>query len=810
MHQATQTVQDQPVALDTSVSIANPALPPPANLCLQPKSPDKPHQHHESGQTTDGKPVASIQQPVLASYNNERTACPEAANPMSAEESTCAVPARPKADDYTAPAKQHSPLGMEASVTCKDAGVGSKPVTGGQEHKSHQVEADAKGSISPSDVPLQPGILLSCHGGPAPAAASTLSPTPLYGIMANNSMLVMKPSGPGYIADGPFELLLSRQTPVTASMPCSALKKHPTSTVLTTPAAAVNMVHAASTTMFTPTTQPAAAPLSCKLPQAQAADPAPQQQLSAKFSHSKSIAAHAVHIVANKAEGREGKPTDDISAADDMSELELDTDIATDMLVTTQATSFSAAAASQSRAHKLKCPPADDLLGLTISAVSPFKKQKTGGVPACGPCFHQGLAEKDSSKLQGEYAMISSTQPESAASLSSLRNVPGSRKATHACASSPPMPVTVTGTDAQRLLHSTPGTSLPKLVQTVRGGMTARLLDATSTSAVPGLPSSGALAISLKIPATLAASQQTASLQAGTAAGMLHSSKQKLPVLLQADTAAAQEMSPISTPSESSMPVDQARLSIVGQPHHDMTHARLAPPGHVQKPAQSPVSLSSSKVVALKAGSTGTHTTSHTYDTVLITEQRASSISKYKPIIEEVPCEPVHLRGSGAEQAAEAVLPTPPTKTFDTNSDDDCAPNTKAPADKPRMDTQHIRDAELQQRKAGTESQPPAELLSGAADYDRQTEQLGGMHDRCSMLARADHPQAINHASTTKQAAASAMGDIFSSFSAFDDMSDVEDEDEPPSATTSTMDAHAGNTFHGCYEALLSEHSWEV
>ena len=731
---------------------------------------------------------------------------------MSTEESTCAVPARPKADDYMAPAKQHSPLGMEASGTCKDAEVSSKPVTGGQEHKSHQLEADAKGSISPPDVPLQPGILLNCHEGSAPGAASTLSPTPLSGTMANNSMLVMKPSGPGYIADGPSELLLSRQTPLTPSWPCSALK-HPTSTVLTTPAAAVNMVHAASTTMFTPTTQPAAAPLNCELPLAQAADPAPQQQLSAKFSHSKSIAAHAVHIVANKAEGREGKPADDISAADDMSELELDTDTATDMLVTTQATSFSAAAASQSRAHMLKCPPADDLLGLTIPAVPPFKKQKTGGLPACGPCFHQGLAEKDSSQQQGEYAMISSTQPESAASLvrlSSLCNVPGSRKATHACASSPPMPVTVTGTDGQHLLHSSPGTSLPKLVQTVRGGMTARLLNATSTSAVPGLPSSGALAISLNIPATLAASQQTASLQAGTAAGMLHSSKQKLPVLLQADTAAAQEMSPISTPSDSSMPVDQARLSIVGQPHHDVTHARLVPPGHVQKPAQSPVSLFSSKVVALKAGSTGTHTTSHTFDRVLITEQRASSISKYKPIIEEVPCEPVHLHGSGAEHAAEAVLPTPPTKMFDTDGDDDCAPNAKAPTDKARMDTQHTRDAGLQQRKAGTESQPPAELLSGAADNGRQTEQLGGMHDRCSMLAQAHHPQATNHASTTKQAAASAMGDIFSSFSAFDDMSDGEDEDEPPSATTSTMDAHAGNTLHGCYEALLSEPSWEV
>ncbi len=220
----------------------------------------------------------------------------------------------------------------------------------------------------------------------------------------------------------------------------------------------------------------------------------------------------------------------------------------------------------------------------------------------------------------------------------------------------------------------------------------------------------------------------------------------------------------------------------MGKPLCGTALAAFKPPGQIPPSTQSPVTLFSSSVVILKPGLAASKAASrpHKHGTVLTSQQAAAGPSRYTPVIEELP--PDAPQSTGSQQQAQAKLPPTSRMVIDIDSDDDKdAPTERAANSRVQQSTQRTYGTS-QQLQAGIEPEPLGEFLFADSDHAGPARQVhDGLKGQTSARLSGQvtgHSRPAQHpaADITKQAAGSAMGDIFTSFSAFDDMSDEEEE----------------------------------
>jgi len=207
-------------------------------------------------------------------------------------------------------------------------------------------------------------------------------------------------------------------------------------------------------------------------------------------------------------------------------------------------------------------------------------------------------------------------------------------------------------------------------------------------------------------------------------------------------------------------------------------HTAFKPPAQTQHPKQSPVALFSSSVVTLKQGSISSKATKSGPGDIGMPSQCTGPVfAAYKPVIEELPSKCNQHSSPGSEEAGLANPAQRPARvTGNDTSDLRVAPKQCAVVAKPEHGAQQL-----------TEDQPAVQLV-----FDDDTSSENGRHssrnsgndeyNKLAQLQQRQRPTAVTPAGFTKHAVASDLGAIFSSFTAFEDMSDGEEDDDEPSA----------------------------
>ncbi len=294
-------------------------------------------------------------------------------------------------------------------------------------------------------------------------------------------------------------------------------------------------------------------------------------------------------------------------------------------------------------------------------------------------------------------------------------------------------------------------TDLAHLPAPAAGAATAANLPATVSDAVSAAACTHALQLSRsclqasRLPDTTCVS------------GVIHSSIAKLSLPLAANSIAAHTLPlPISLSSERGL------------------HAAFKLPAQTQQPKQSPVTLFSSSVVTLKQGSISSKAAKSGPGDVGMPSQCTSPVfAAYKPVIEELHSDSNQHSSLGSEEAGLADPAQRPARATGNDTNDvRVAPKQCAAVAKPERGAQQL-----------TEDQPAVQLV-----FDDDTSSENGRHSSRSsgndeysklvQLQQRQQPTADTPAGLAKHAVASDLGAIFSSFTAFEDMSDGEEDDE--------------------------------
>ena len=209
-------------------------------------------------------------------------------------------------------------------------------------------------------------------------------------------------------------------------------------------------------------------------------------------------------------------------------------------------------------------------------------------------------------------------------------------------------------------------------------------------------------------------------------------------------------------------------------------HAAFKLPAQTQHPKQSPVTLFSSSVVTLKQGYISSKAAkSGSGDIGMPSQCTGPVLAACKPVIEELPSDSNQRISLGLEEPGPAKLAQQPAHVAGNDRDDRAAPKQYAVVAQPERDVQQL--TEDQAHQSPSNYQPAVQLV-----FDDDTSSENGRHsgnDRHTTLApQQQRPTADTPAGFTSHAVASDLGAIFSSFTAFEDMSDGEEEHDGPSA----------------------------
>ncbi|KAA6418864.1 MAG: hypothetical protein FRX49_11220 [Trebouxia sp. A1-2] len=211
-------------------------------------------------------------------------------------------------------------------------------------------------------------------------------------------------------------------------------------------------------------------------------------------------------------------------------------------------------------------------------------------------------------------------------------------------------------------------------------------------------------------------------------------------------------------------------------------HAGCKLPIQSQHSKRSPVTLFSSSVITLKHGSVSSKAAKTGPGDIVMPGQCTGPVfAAYKLVIEELSPDSDQHVGLGSEEPGPAKLAQQPAHVA---GNDRVAPEQCAVVAKPERGEQQLTEGQAYQMQSSY--QPAAQLV-----FDDHTSGENGRHssrtsgnDGHTKLAQLQHrPTADTSAGFAKHAVASDLGAIFSSLTAFEDMSDGEEEaDDEPSA----------------------------
>ena len=223
-----------------------------------------------------------------------------------------------------------------------------------------------------------------------------------------------------------------------------------------------------------------------------------------------------------------------------------------------------------------------------------------------------------------------------------------------------------------------------------------------------------------------------------------------------------------------------------------------------QQPKQSPVTLFSSSVVTLKQGSISSKAAKSGPGDIGMPSQCAGPVlAAYKPVIEELPSDSNQHISLGLEEPGPAKLAQQPAHTAGNDSNDQAAPKQYAVVAKPERGQQLTGD---QAHQLQSSYQPAVQLVfddDKSSENGRHSSRASGNDRHTKLAPQQQQPTADTPAGFTKHAVASDLDAIFSSFTAFEDMSDGEEEhDEPSAGMLSPMQAKSVDSQPSC-EAYL-------
>ena len=170
---------------------------------------------------------------------------------------------------------------------------------------------------------------------------------------------------------------------------------------------------------------------------------------------------------------------------------------------------------------------------------------------------------------------------------------------------------------------------------------------------------------------------------------------------------------------------------------------------------------------------------------------RQQPLTRYRPIIQELPSESAPSTMTNTKAAANKRLPSKAAMVIDIDSDDDhnCAANTQPAASASAEPAASLQGRHVQVDKPSQSQHSIARLSSKPAmQSDHASAATGPVQGQACPTAHPPPATRITPSATIKQAAASkisfdqppapmGMGDIFHSFSALEDMSDAEEEE---------------------------------
>ena len=216
-------------------------------------------------------------------------------------------------------------------------------------------------------------------------------------------------------------------------------------------------------------------------------------------------------------------------------------------------------------------------------------------------------------------------------------------------------------------------------------------------------------------------------------------------------------------------------------------------PAQTQHPKQSPVTLFSSSVVTLKQGSISSKAaTSGPGDIGKRSQCTGPAFAAYKPVIEELPSDCNQHISLGSEEPGPAKLAQQPACVAGNDSDHRAAPEQYAVVAKPEQyavvakpehGVQQLTEDQAHQLQSSY--QPAVQLVfddDTSSENGKHSSRTSGNDGHTKLAQQQQRPTADNPAGFAKHAVASDLGAIFSSFPAFEDMSEGEEEDDVPSA----------------------------
>lgn len=183
--------------------------------------------------------------------------------------------------------------------------------------------------------------------------------------------------------------------------------------------------------------------------------------------------------------------------------------------------------------------------------------------------------------------------------------------------------------------------------------------------------------------------------------------------------------------------------------------------------------LFSSSTVVLKQGFTTMQATAAGFTDTPVPSQRTGPVfSRYKPVIEELPADADQNNSSSFNTSTQAVLLHNPT--MDKDSTVKSVPQQYANKDKAGHDAHQLLDAQAQQVLS---CQPAFQLCNHGVASGTGSQ---SNHKHSKPAQQQQEAESDISAGSAKQDAASVMGDIFSSFSVFEGMSDDDEHGASP------------------------------
>lgn len=699
VHQATQTTQEQQSLAAVQACVDGPQLAAAAVSCQTASVHEQPHNvqhqrqseaHHQSFQT------ASSQQGDSLNTTDGQVRSGSVAGTAAAGIKVPACPVSPvgaAAIQNTVPAKPAAASAMEASTCCAGDSTSPDLAAISHAHLAVPIVAGSERSGEPAESRVQ-----QLH----PDAAQSTDELPLSGAPAASNDLQMVPALAGCLQVNTTDTAGNTAVQVT---PVSSRTFQPspdgvlsTSTTSATPVL-VDMGTSAAAISATPTTEPPATACNRPLPSVQAGKQLSslQQPSSASLPKARSQTCSASLGACQLEAGCTASATSDISAVDDMSELELEADTPTSMLPS-DVTNLPAAVSSQSKTTAVKRPVPDNSLAVVLSVPAAAKKQKTTGLPVSGLCNARSSAAPNSATQHAGSAV------------------------------------------SLLLQHQTASAGVAYAAGTAPG--------AAALCTTPHLVSLGTV------------SQQPPELPGTTCISSgLHSSSGMQPRLPATSLIAAQALSlPTSISSGGS------------------SHAAFRSATRMSKMQKSNPLFSSSAFV-LKQGLTTMQATAAGFTDTPVPSQRTGPVfSRYKPVIEELPADADQDNSSSFNTTTQAVLLNNPTLTIDMDSTAKGVPQQYANKDTAGRDADKLWGAQAQQPLLSC--QPSVQLVFNSGMSSGTASQ--SKHEHSKLAQQQQQAESDTSAGYAKQAAASVMGDIFSSFSVFEGMSDDDDHGASP------------------------------